>query len=56
MTELLTPADISAQLKIPAKTLADWRSKKTGPTFYKIGNHIRYKATDIEAWLATRKS
>lgn len=41
-------------LKNP-RTLSNWRHEKRYPLrFVKIGSHIRYRRTDIEAFLASR--
>lgn len=50
-SELLTARELSEQLKTPVAVLANWRYKGTGPKFVKIGNGVRYRATDVEAWL-----
>jgi predicted DNA-binding transcriptional regulator AlpA len=50
---LATPEDLAEYLNdIPVKTLAEWRSKGTGPRYRKIGRHVRYDWRDIRAWLA----
>lgn len=35
-------------------TLADWRTKRTGPAYIRVGRLIRYRQTDLDAWLETR--
>ena len=32
-------------------TLANWRSKKIGPRYYKMGRRVAYRPEDIEAFL-----
>jgi predicted site-specific integrase-resolvase len=51
--ELLTPAELANENKIPEKTLAQWRYLGRGPRYLKIGGHVRYRRTDVEAWLAS---
>ncbi len=48
---LLTPNDVSELLGVPVKTLANWRSARTGPLFLRVGVHVRYRQSDIEHWL-----
>ncbi|WP_049822490.1 helix-turn-helix transcriptional regulator [Arthrobacter sp. H41] len=50
-TKLLTPAELSAMLGKPERSLAQWRYLGLGPVFVKIGNTVRYRETDINAWL-----
>ena len=30
--------------------LAQWRHKKTGPAFYRLGRKIVYRGADLNAW------
>lgn len=30
--------------------LAQWRHKKMGPAFYKLGRKVIYRGTDLNAW------
>jgi excisionase family DNA binding protein len=45
---------VSEYLGIPAKTLAQWRYLAKGPAYAKIGKHVRYRRSDVDAWLAAR--
>lgn len=35
-------------------TLADWRCKRVGPPFVKVGRLVRYRQEDLDAWLNSR--
>ena len=35
-------------------SLADWRTKRIGPPWVKIGKLVRYLQTDLDAWIASR--
>jgi excisionase family DNA binding protein len=52
MDKLLTLAEVAEALGVPVATLYQWRYKGTGPRGIRVGRHVRYRATDIEAWLA----
>ena len=53
---LATPEDVARYLNnIPVKTLAQWRSKGTGPQYRKIGRHVRYDWAEVHAWLAGQR-
>ena len=54
MEQLLTPDEVSAILGVPVKTLAHWRSQRTGPIFIRAGVHVRYRHIDLEAWIEDR--
>lgn len=49
---------VAAQiLGVSDNTLAVWRStKRYGLRFYKIGGRVRYRVSDLKAWLETRAS
>lgn len=40
---------------IPVKTLVQWRYKGTGPKYVRVGKHVRYRWSDVEAWLAAQE-
>ena len=52
--EYFTTEELSALLKIPAKTLQWWRTQRTGPKFHRDGRHVRYPKTLVDAWLEER--
>jgi len=54
--DYLTPAEVSDLLAVPTKTLSAWRTKRTGPLFYRMGVHVRYPKVHLDAWLAERES
>ena len=49
---LLDTEALAAELGIHPITLAQWRLVDgKGPAFVKVGRHVRYRRSDIEAWL-----
>lgn len=42
---------LAAWLKIPPRTLYDWRRRGVGPKAHVIGRHLRYRRSDVESWL-----
>lgn len=36
--------------------LAQWRHKRKGPAFYKLGRKIIYRGLDLNAWLAKNRT
>jgi predicted DNA-binding transcriptional regulator AlpA len=51
MDEVLEPEGVSDFLKVPEGTLANWRYLGKGPRFVKVGRRVRYRRSDVEAWL-----
>ncbi len=48
---LMTSEDVSSLLGVPVTTLYAWRSGRKGPRAIRVGRHLRYRRSDIEAWL-----
>ena len=46
----MTTREVAAFLGLSAGTLCVWRSQGKGPNYYKVGNAVRYKIEDVEAW------
>jgi hypothetical protein len=49
----LTRADAAAFLGLSPKTLAEWKSKGTGPMSLRIGGRCFYRLSDLEAFRDT---
>jgi len=41
---------------ISGRTLQRWRLERTGPDFIHVGRLVRYRRSDLKAWLAKRTS
>ncbi len=50
-TGLLTPVQVSEYLQVPVNTLYRWRASGDGPRAARLGKHLRYRKTDVDAWL-----
>jgi excisionase family DNA binding protein len=48
---LMTIADLSMMLGLPIDTLYGWRHRGEGPRGYRVGRHVRYRPSTVEAWL-----
>jgi hypothetical protein len=51
----LGEAAAAKKLGISRGTLANWRWRKYGPPFLKIGRRIEYLDTDLEAWRTAQR-
>ena len=49
--ELMGPEALAAYLGIPLPTVYGMNSRGTGPRRMRVGKHIRYRRSDVEAWL-----
>jgi hypothetical protein len=50
--EWLDVQDLSLLLNVSVRTLCRWRRDGLGPTHYKLGIAVRYRATDVADWLS----
>jgi excisionase family DNA binding protein len=48
---LMTITDLSTMLGVPVDTLYGWRHRGGGPKGYRVGRHVRYRRSSVEAWL-----
>lgn len=57
--EELTARETGALMKVTEQTLANWRSRGTGPPYRKLSDgrsgRIRYRRSAVEAWLSGRE-
>ena len=51
--EFLDEKGLCALLGISSVTATKWRAKAKGPPFIRVGRLIRYRRSDIDAWLRT---
>ena len=51
MEQLYTPAQVSKLLGVSVKTLEKWRWERRNLPFVKLGAAVRYRGSDLEAWL-----
>jgi excisionase family DNA binding protein len=47
----LSLRELAAQLHVSVQTLYDLRSQGRGPTGFRVGRHLRFRCSEIEAWL-----
>jgi excisionase family DNA binding protein len=48
---LWTTADVAAFLSVPVQTIYDWRTRGYGPPGFRLGKHLRFRESDVFAWL-----
>ena len=54
--KLLTPADVAELMGVDQQLLADWRSRRVGPPFLKLGHRtVRYNPETVSKWLTSRQ-
>ncbi len=51
-TRLLTQQDLAELCGVSVATVRYWRVQGTGPCAAVIGKHVRYRESDVKAWLA----
>lgn len=51
LPDIITPGELAAASGLSLGTLAYWRHAGTGPQYMKLGRLIRYRKTDVIAFL-----
>lgn len=49
--QFLTIEQLADELAVEVRTIREWRVKGTGPKVHKIGRFLRYRRSEVEAWL-----
>lgn len=47
----LSLSELAAVLHVPAQTIYDLRSQGRGPRGFRVGRQLRFRKSEIEAWL-----
>jgi predicted DNA-binding transcriptional regulator AlpA len=48
---LWRPEQVADLLQVPVALLYKWRYSKIGPPGFKIGRYLRYRESDVLAWI-----
>jgi excisionase family DNA binding protein len=51
---LISLRELAAYLQIPENTVYQWRLRGVGPPGFRVGRHLRFRMSDVEAWLDRR--
>ena len=49
---LMSTDEAATYLSAKPLTLVAWRHQKRGPTYVKIGGHVRYRQVDLDGFIA----
>ncbi len=47
--------DAAAMIGVTVRTLANWRCRRFGPPFYKLGRRARYIQAEVEEWILAQR-
>lgn len=50
----LNETEAAEILGLSVKTIRYWRWSQRGPRYLKLGNRVKYRAADLEAWMEER--
>jgi DNA-binding transcriptional MerR regulator len=53
--ELMTTAEVAAELGIPVGTLRYYRSRGAGPASFRLAGRVRYRRCEVDAWVADQE-
>jgi predicted DNA-binding transcriptional regulator AlpA len=49
---VLSLSELAAGLRVSAQTICDLRSQGRGPIGFRVGRELRFRVSEIDAWLA----
>ncbi len=53
--KLLSTKELSEYLGVAVSTIVEYRMNNSGPIYAKLGHLVRYKKSDVDAWVDSRK-
>jgi excisionase family DNA binding protein len=51
----MTVEDLAEYLGLPVATIYKQRSEGTGPPGYRVGKFVRWRRSEVDAWLETKR-
>lgn len=54
--EIMNEMQVAEYLNMSAASLRKWRLFREGPKFLKVGRAVRYRRTEVDAWLNSHSS
>lgn len=55
-SRLISVNELAEYLGVPVQTVYNWNCYGNGPRFLKVGRHVRYRWTDVDAWTEAQAS
>jgi excisionase family DNA binding protein len=53
--QLMTPEQLVEYLQLKSvQVIYKWNATGTGPAYFRVGRHIRFKKPEVDVWLETR--
>jgi excisionase family DNA binding protein len=52
---LISMAEVASRLGVPLETFRRWRKHGAAPLGYPLGKHVRFRWSEVEAWLQERR-
>lgn len=55
MEPLVSMQDLADTFGVPLLTVRRWRKYGKGPKGYRIGKHVKFRMSEVEAWLQAQR-
>jgi excisionase family DNA binding protein len=52
---LIGVEELAGYLGVPVQTIYDWRLTGRAPRAFKLGKHLRFAVSDVQAWLDAQR-
>jgi predicted DNA-binding transcriptional regulator AlpA len=53
--QYLTPEQVAERYQISEATVKEWRYKRVGPAYLRLGKRVRYSLASLEKWERERE-
>ncbi|WP_309070276.1 helix-turn-helix domain-containing protein [Arthrobacter sp.] len=51
---LMSTEELAEYLSVPIATVYAWRSRRKAPPGIRVGRFVRFRQSEVDAWLASR--
>ena len=55
LDELMTADELAGYLGLSLQTLYNWKLRGEGPPAYKVGGRLRFRRSEVKAWLRDQR-
>jgi excisionase family DNA binding protein len=55
LESLMTVDELAEYLRVPKDTVYHWRKHGQGPRGFRTGRYVRFRRSDVDAWLETQR-
>lgn len=54
--DLLSTSEVATLCRVSESTVRHWRHHSEGPLGFRVGRRVRYRRSDVDAWLEAQRA